>query len=139
MMPHQYIGAFSMSLISVIASELSTSKGWMTFSAIGSVKKVSEPLTTAIGATGKRLSLNDVSVSSWLNCSRPSGRVVVSTAERSMISIPSCSVSPKTGISTRSFASCVTLRCSAVWSPIISIVESIDAETTIANKIFIIF
>ena len=63
-MPHQYIGAFSMSLISVIASELSTSTGWMTFSAIGSVQKVSDPLTTAIGATGKRLSLNDVSVSS---------------------------------------------------------------------------
>ena len=63
MIPHQYIGARSISLMSVMAIELSTSKGWMTLSAIGSVQNVSSPLATAIGLIAKRESLNDVSIS----------------------------------------------------------------------------
>ena len=138
MIPHHQMGARSMSLMSVMALALSTSKGWMTFSTIGSVQNVSSPLVTYSGSIAKSESLNDVSVKSCFNWMRPSGRVVVSILPFSTISMPSCSISPNGGITTCSFASCVTLRCIAVWSPNISIVESILAETTMANKILII-
>ena len=63
MIPHHQIGARSISLMSVIARLLSTSKGCTTFRAKGSVQNVSSPLVTAIGSMAKSESLKLVSVS----------------------------------------------------------------------------
>ena len=136
--PHHQIGAFSISLISVMAFVLSISNGCITLSAIGSAQNESFPLIATSGSMANKLSLNEVSIKSCFNCTRPSGRVVVSILPFSTISMPSCRLSPQVGKTTCSVASCVTTRCIAVWSPSINIVESMLALTTIAkNKLII--